>query len=138
MDQSQSQPRKYRFVSVQSADTHHGYGASGSGVRDDSKVYLEEHLEDDPDDDGPFEHGPSEYPPRPYAGGEYAASPLRPRKATGKIPASNLDFLPVLEARFDRLENAIQKYVEYRGQQALENSRLPDESDPRSSNRRRQ
>lgn len=96
VDQEQSQPRKFRFVSVQSAEPHqYGYGASGSDVRDDSKVYLEEHMEDEPED-GPFEHGPSEYPPRPYAGGEYAASPLRPKRTTGKIPASNLDFVRYL------------------------------------------
>ncbi|GJJ12895.1 hypothetical protein Clacol_007141 [Clathrus columnatus] len=121
--QQQQQPTKYRFVSVQSA---------GDLLKDITQAETKEHMEED-NDDGPFEHGPSEYPPRPYTGGEYASSPLRPKKATGKIPASNLDFLPVLEARFDRLETAIERYVEYRGQQALENSVLPRQQYPNSS-----
>jgi hypothetical protein len=41
-----------------------------------------------------------------------------------------LDQLPILEARFDRLENAIDRYVDYRGQRALSNSILPGMNEP--------
>ena len=46
--------------------------------------------------------------------------------------------LPILEARFDRLESAIDRYVDYRGQRALSNSILPGSSSskPGQSSRR--
>ncbi|KAF8514952.1 hypothetical protein BU17DRAFT_68157 [Hysterangium stoloniferum] len=117
------QPIKFRFVTVQhSTDAAE---TTSPPVDDEEKhVHFEEHMEEEVEE-GPFEHGPTELPPRPYPGGEYADSPLKPRKKIGKVPASNLDFLPVLEERFCRLENAIEGYVEYRGQQALKNSILP-------------
>ncbi|KAF8577838.1 hypothetical protein K439DRAFT_1639390 [Ramaria rubella] len=119
-----SQSVKFRFVSVQHASQTNG--TSSTPIRDDEegRVHFEEHMEEEADD-GPFEHGPTEFPPRPYPGGVYATSPLEPKKAVGKIPASNLDFLPVLEARFSRLETAIDRYLEHRAEQALRNSILP-------------
>lgn len=88
--EAESQPIKFRFVSVQhSADVA---GPSGVAEDEEQRIRLEEHMEEDIDE-GPFEHGPTEFPPRPYTGGDYVDSPLRRKKPTGKIPASNLDFV---------------------------------------------
>lgn len=49
-------------------------------------------------------------------------TPFKPEKLQGTIPGSMLETLPLLEARFDRLEIAIQKYAQSRIALALRNS----------------
>lgn len=49
-------------------------------------------------------------------------SPFRPETLQGTIPGSMLDTLPLLEARFDRLEAAILQYAQSRHTLALRNS----------------
>jgi len=49
-------------------------------------------------------------------------SPFRPETLQGTIPGSMLDTLPLLEARFDRLEAAILQYAQSRHALALRNS----------------
>jgi len=49
-------------------------------------------------------------------------SPFRPERNQGTIPGSMLDTLPLLEARFDRLEAAISQYAQSRYDLALRNS----------------
>lgn len=39
-----------------------------------------------------------------------------------------MQYLPDIEARLNRLESAVDKYVELRGQKAVENSKLPGSS----------
>lgn len=80
-----------------------------------------------------FEHGPTELPPRTFAG----HSKYNPPKKPGKIPGSAMDYLPILEARFERLENAIDRYIDYRGQRALNNSILPGSSKDSTSTKAR-
>ncbi|KAF8532431.1 hypothetical protein JB92DRAFT_994863 [Gautieria morchelliformis] len=53
-------------------------------------------------------------------------------KLVGTIPASELDFLPILEARFDALERAIARVVEMRGERAVQNSVLPSSGEANS------
>jgi len=72
--------------------------------------------------DRSFRHPPSELPPRPYNQGERPSAPSQPR---GRIPGSAMEYLPILEQRFDRLEGAVDRYVETRAQQALDKSILP-------------
>ncbi|KAF8529267.1 hypothetical protein BU17DRAFT_80467 [Hysterangium stoloniferum] len=83
--------------------------------------------------DEPLDHGPTELPPRTYTG----QSKYNPPKKPGKIPGSAMDYLPILEARFERLETAIDRYVDYRGQRALSNSILPGSDVPHQSSSRR-
>jgi len=68
----------------------------------------------------PFSHSPTDLPPRKYARGQ--DTPFRPEKLEGTIPGSMLEDLPKLEARFDRLENAIAKFAQHRMERALRNS----------------
>jgi len=96
------------------------YGASNS--HNNSSEYEEEEEER-------LDHGPTELPPRTYSGKSKYDQPRKP----GKIPGSAMDFLPILEARFDRLETAIDRYVDYRGQRALSNSILPGTNAPEGS-----
>lgn len=77
-----------------------------------------------------FEHGPTDLPPRPYIGGPDATSPWKPRKNLGTIPGSAMDYLPVVEARMNRLEGSLNAYVEYRGQRAIQNAVLPGTETP--------
>ncbi|THH03333.1 hypothetical protein EW145_g6346 [Phellinidium pouzarii] len=72
-----------------------------------------------------FDHGPTDLPPRAYIGGPDATSPWKPRKNLGTIPGSALDYLPVVESRMARLERALDAYVQYRGEKAMQNSVLP-------------
>ncbi|KZS93314.1 hypothetical protein SISNIDRAFT_485581 [Sistotremastrum niveocremeum HHB9708] len=72
----------------------------------------------------PFKHAPTELPPKMYPGGVSATSPFKPERLEGTIPASMMDSLPRLEARFDRLENAIARYADERARKALQNSRV--------------
>ncbi|KIJ49133.1 hypothetical protein M422DRAFT_28115 [Sphaerobolus stellatus SS14] len=131
-----SQAVKFRFVSVQHSDS--ATAGPSSGRHGGRGVHLEEHIDDD-EDEGPFEHGPTDFPPRSYMGEDHQ-SPLRQQKPVGKIPASHLDYLPLLEERFSRLETAVDRYVDQRAQRALENSILPGSSSshgrPSSSSRR--
>ncbi|KAH7102947.1 hypothetical protein BKA62DRAFT_670789 [Auriculariales sp. MPI-PUGE-AT-0066] len=74
---------------------------------------------------GGFVHPPTDLPPRPYGGGSTSSPYTSPPKPPGKITGSQMQYLPDIEARLNRLESAVDKYVEIRGQKAVENSKLP-------------
>ncbi|EJD54082.1 hypothetical protein AURDEDRAFT_119657 [Auricularia subglabra TFB-10046 SS5] len=67
-------------------------------------------------------HPPTDLPPRPYPGG---GNPYAPPKPPGKITGAQMQYLPGLEARLDRLEHAVDQYVDMRAKKALDNSILP-------------
>jgi len=67
-----------------------------------------------------FQHLPTNLPPMRYPKGQ--DSPFRPERNQGTIPGSMLDTLPLLEARFDRLEAALSEYAQSRYDLALRNS----------------
>jgi len=114
---------------------HSDRGAPSSSRRNHQPSSMRSSRTPSPPDsqDEPLDHGPTELPPRTYTG----QSKYNPPKKPGKIPGSAMDYLPILEARFERLETAIDRYVDYRGQRALSNSILPGSDVPQQSSSRR-
>jgi len=82
---------------------------------------------------GGFYHGPTNLPPEPYGAHQPVHQPrhgMRYPSSQGQsnISESQSQRLPELEARLQRLESAFGKYVDQRGERALERSNLPGSS----------
>jgi hypothetical protein len=85
---------------------------------------------------GAFFHGPTNLPPEPYGThhpslGMHGVVPKGPGASAhmqaqhSRLNDRQTHRLPELEARLDRLETAVGRYVDHRGERALEKSHLP-------------
>jgi hypothetical protein len=70
-----------------------------------------------------FYHGPTSLPPVPYSGNGGLSSSSHGQHS--KINDRQSQMLPNFEARLERLEDAVGKYVDHRAEQALARSVLP-------------
>lgn len=79
-----------------------------------------------PKQEAPFAHGPTNLPPEPYRG----EHPYVQKAPTLNIHRTAAERLPRLEARINRLEDAMEKYIDHRSNKALERSTIPGISGP--------
>lgn len=117
------QPAPIAPSASRSTPSYSSYSSSSSSARPPSNSSASGSAQP-PDRNLAFYHGPTNLPPEPYgyysrAGQQGSGQPSR------SITERQSERLPDLEARLERLETAVEKYVDHRGERALERSNLP-------------